>query len=402
MNSHSQNGVTKTSLQTLPIELILDIRDCLSHADKVCLALTSQWGHWIFGGIPRDNTVSKMELLSQLDERVMWTSEILCRICKRFHEPQKGLERTSHEQTRLCTNTERFWLERSPSSEHLPWHIHFDLLASVARSHRLHLEPPVYPPSLVNLVESSFRDDGSLGCVVKHTVHFSSKGSVILKTEKIVRPGFSAPLTMEKTRALKEALDAEPFIGDICSHAQWSEVFPFIFDKDLGYQCWNDKQWSWRPRRRHNLAPINALRKCLWTHKGDCISHCKAQKRLYHSLEGRVWSCGACATDSAINTIRMNSLPDEANFLVFTSWKDLGQCKDRVDEKWQSHMDRYYAQDGEVRVVLGEVVEEVDVVVKMEKPEWDYKPIYYYPAIAEERVLELFFSEREPGTGCVD
>jgi hypothetical protein len=238
--------------------------------------------------------------------------------------------------------------------------------------------------------------------VVKHTVHFSSKGNVILKTEKILRPGFYTPLTMEKTRALKEALDAEPSIGEICSHAQWSEIFPFIFDTDLDYQCWNDKQWSWTPRNRHSLAPMNALRRCLWTHKGDCTSYCKAQKRLYHSLEGRIWSCGACATDSAVNTMRMNSLPDEANFLVFTSWKGLGQCKDRLDEEWQNHMDRYYAQDGGTRVVLGEVAVEVDVVVKLDKPDWGYKPMYYYPALSEERVLELFGLEDETETGCVD
>ncbi|KAM0196055.1 hypothetical protein ACHAPI_006073 [Fusarium lateritium] len=392
MSSQGQKQDTKVSFQTLPIELVFDIRDLLPQADKVCLALTSKWGRWICGGIPRSDPFGKKELLSQLDDRAMWTSEIYCRICQRFHEPQKGLEPTSDEQGRPCTKPGVCWFMNKSWSENLPWYVHFDLLAAVARSHRLRLEPPVYPPSLLNSVESSYRDDGSLGSVIKHSVHFSSKGNVILKTEKIIRPGIYMPLTMDKTRALKEVLDAEPSMGNICVHGLWSEVFPFLFDKDGGYLCWNDKQWSWMPRAWNELTPMDALRECVWTHKGDCPSDCLVQRRLRLSLEGRVWSCAACATDSAINTVRMPSLPDEANFLVFTSWKDLGQCKDRLELEWQEHIEDVYGRDGRRRV-LGEVAEEVEEVVKMETSDSWYNPMYYYPDVSEERVLELFFSE---------
>lgn len=401
MNPNGQKGRTVSFLQNLPTELILDIGDYLSHGDKVCLALTSQWGRWIFGVIPHSNTVSKIELLSQLEERAMWTSEILCRVCKKFHEPQRGLELTSHERTRACNNPDLCWFQRWSFSEYLPCHFHFELLAAVGRSHRLRLEPPVYPPSLLNSVEHFLRDDGQLGCVVEHSVHFSSEGNVILKTEKIVRPGFYLPLTMEKTRALKEAFDEQPYIGDICSHAQWSEIYPFIFDKELGYLCWNDEQWSFGPRKRHSLRPMSALRKCLWTHKEDCTSYCKAQKRLWYSLEGRMFSCGACATDSTMNTIRMKTLPDEANFLVLTSWKDLGQCKDKLETQWQQHLEAYNSQERGHRV-LGSVAEKVDVVVKMEKTEMGNGPTYYYPAVSEEGILKLFLSEDEIGNGYVN
>lgn len=114
-----------------------------------------------------------------------------------------------------------------------------------------------------------------------------------------------------------------------------------------------------------------------------------------------MFSCGACGTDSTINTIRMKTLPDEANFLVLTSWKDLGQCKDKLEAQWQQHLEAYNSQEKEHRV-LGSVAEEVDVMVKLEKSDWRHRPTYYYPAVSEERVLKLFLSEDEIGTDCVD
>jgi hypothetical protein len=97
----------------------------------------------------------------------------------------------------------------------------------------------------------------------------------------------------------------------------------------------------------------------------------------------------------------MKTLPEEANFLVLTSWKDLGQCKDKLEAQWQEHLERYNSQENGYRV-LGSVAEEVDVVVKLDKADRCHRPTYYYPTISEEGVLKLFLSENEIGTGCVD
>ncbi|KAF4993514.1 hypothetical protein FGRMN_6443 [Fusarium graminum] len=170
------------SLQSLPLELILLITDYLSpdgcptcadpysrtichsaysaHADQTCLALTCRGGYRINDGLPRSNyNLTKIELLSHLGERGMWPSEILCHSCEKFHTPRKGLQVAEDEVHRSCVKQGSVSYEMESFSQHLPRHIHFDLVAAVARSYQLRLEPPLYPLSLLSSSESTLGDN---------------------------------------------------------------------------------------------------------------------------------------------------------------------------------------------------------------------------------------------------
>ncbi|KAF5679190.1 hypothetical protein FHETE_931 [Fusarium heterosporum] len=352
------------SLQSLPLELILLITDYLtpdgcatcadpysrtichtvysSHVDQTCLALTCRGGYSINGGLPRSNyNLTRVEFLSYLGNRGLWPSEILCHSCEKFHTPRKGLQVAEDEVHRSCVKQGSVWYEMQSFSDHLPRHIHFDLVAAVARSHQLALDPPLYPLSLLNSRESIFGDNGALCCLIEHSGHFSSHGDVILKTQRIVSLASTPGKNLhEQTRFLKEYMSSNPSVGEACSHAKWDEVYPFLFDKDL-VSSLNGNQWSFPVPKHHDLSPR-----------------------------------------------------------ILTSWKDLGEGKSRKEQEWQSHLDEYNCHD-EGRHVLGEVAREVeDLTVCDEGGSFESRvgceafpyqpPTYYYPVISDRRIKRAF------------
>ncbi|KAM0339656.1 hypothetical protein ACHAPU_010838 [Fusarium lateritium] len=410
-----------TSIQSLPLELLLMINEhlcpdgcpacanpqsktichtaCSSHADLACLALTCQWGYWINGGLLRSSKyLQKLVFLSHLEERGLWPSEILCHVCEKFHTPRKGLQVAYDEGHRSCVRDLK--CEMESFSDHLPRHIHFDLVAAVARSHRLRVEPPLYPPSLLSSTERVFGENCELCCLTEHSAHFSSQGNVILKTQKVVSLASAPGKTLhEQTLFLKDYMSSNPSVGEVCSHAQWSEVYPSIFANGLPCSL-NDNQWSFPAPNHNGPSPSSALYKCFWTHKGDCSRYCRAQEGLCHSLEGRIWCCDACTTDYAINNFSSKSSAYATNFLVLTSWKDLGKGESRVKREWYDHLDKYNCLS-QGRFTLGEVAREVEDLTVCDEDGISKSrvgsettrympPTYYYPAISKEKIERAF------------
>ncbi|KAF4953774.1 hypothetical protein FGADI_5767 [Fusarium gaditjirri] len=131
--------------------------------------------------------------------------------------------------------------------------------------------------------------------------------------------------------------------------------------------------------------PGEELHECVWTHKGDCWVNCQARSRLDSVLEGRIWSCGACSTDYAVNIIR--SERSCANYIVMTSWKDVGSCIRRDDPRWKEHME-FGIYAGHKREEFGTIAGQIDKLTKGLGNE-----VYFFPRISKKKLREIFVVE---------
>ncbi|EGU78053.1 hypothetical protein FOPG_09248 [Fusarium oxysporum f. sp. conglutinans race 2 54008] len=384
------NSSPLKTLQSLPTELLIQIATLLAPIDRASLAFTSSWLHGLFGNATKLNGFDRWKLLKRLEQSNMWPSEILCEICQKFHEPRKSRRTfTQKEGQRACIRNGASHLQRLSISPYLSREIHFDVMAAISRSH--HFTPKALLPGepSVQFVAPYVNDEDELVIRLQQTVHFSHQGHVLIKSQRILFPGRDAGREANKiiqgTGTLHRVLQETSELGTICGHARWADIYPFITRPDEQFG-WHQGQWSFRHSSLQEFdLPGEELQECLWTHKGDCWVNCQARARLDSALEGRIWSCGGCSTDYAVNIIRSES--SCANYIVMTSWKDVGTCIRRDDPLWKEHMS-YGVHAGHKREEFGKIAGEIEKLTK-----GPGRQVYYFPRISKKRLREMFINE---------
>ncbi|KAF4439049.1 hypothetical protein FACUT_4403 [Fusarium acutatum] len=332
---------SQTTLQRLPTELLTEIATLLAPIDRASLAFTSSWLHQLFSNATKLNEFDRWKFLRRLEQNYMWPSEILCEICRKFHEPRKSRQTiTEKEGRRACINNDAPHLQRLSISPYLSREIHFDVMAAISRSQRFNPNPLLPGEPSIQFVAPFVNDHNELVIRLQQSVHISRQRHVLLKSQRILFPGRNTGREphriIEGIENLHRFFQESNELSTICGHAKWTDLYPFITRSDEEFE-WPRGQWSFRYSGLQEFdLPGEHLQECLWTHKGDCWLICQARARLDSALEGRIWSCGGCSTDYAVNIIRSES--SSANYIVMTSWKDLGTCIRRDDPLWMEHM----------------------------------------------------------------
>jgi hypothetical protein len=380
------------TLQSLPTELLIKVATLLAPIDRASLAFTSSWLHSIFGNALKLNQLDRWTFLRRLEDNNMWPSEVLCEICQKFHEPRKSRRFTPKEGQRACIGNGSLALQRMVMSPYLSREIHFDVMAAISRSHHFTPDLPLPGEPSVQFVAPYANDENELVIRLQQSVHFSAEGHVLIKSQRVLFPGRNAGRgthkVLEGTGILHRFLSETYELGTICGHAKWADLYPFISSPDKDFE-WPRGQWSFRHSSLQDFdLPGEELQECLWTHKGDCWVNCQARARLDSALEGRVWSCGGCSTDYAVNIIRSEN--SCANFIVMTSWKDLGTCLRRDDPLWKEHMN-FGVHAGHRREEVGNIAGEIE---NLRRGPGGHT--YYFPHISRQRLRKMFID----GEGC--
>ncbi|KAI1039670.1 hypothetical protein LB505_008393 [Fusarium chuoi] len=383
------------TLQSLPTELLTEIVTLLEPVDRASLAFTSSWLHGLFGNTTKLNGFDSWMLVKRLERSNMWPSEILCEICRKFHEPRKSRETfTEKEGRRSCIRNGAQYMQQLSISPHLSSEIHFDVMAAISRSHRIDPDTRFLGEPSVEFVARYINGNDDLFVRLQQTVHFSQR-HVILKSQRILFPGRNTGRDTDKilqgTDTLHWALEWSSELGTICGHVKWIDLYPFITQPEKEFE-WNQGQWSFRHSSLQEFdLPGERLQECVWTHKGDCWLTCQARARLDSALDGRIWSCGGCSTDYAVNIIRSES--SCANYIVMTSWKDLGTCVGRNDPLWQEHMSSD-VHAGHRREEFGTIAGQIEKLTRGARTR-----VYYFPQISKKRLREIFIDkggDKEP------
>ncbi|KAF5710338.1 hypothetical protein FMUND_9540 [Fusarium mundagurra] len=380
----------RITLRSLPAELLTQIATLLAPIDRASLAFTSRWLHNLFSNATKLNGFDKWKFLGRLEQSYMWPGEILCDRCFKFHEPRKSRHTfTEKEGQRACIRNGASHLQRSAVSPYLSSEIHWDVMAAISRSNRFTPDALLPGEPSVQFVAPFFNDDEKLVIRLQQTVHFSRQKHILLKQQRILFPGRNTGREphkiIEGVEALHRAFEGSEELGSICGHAKWTDLYPFITRPDEEFE-WPLGQWSFRYSRIQEFGiPGQQAQECLWTHKGDCWLTCQARASLDSALEGRVWTCGGCSTDYAVNIIRPEG--SSANYIVMTSWKDLGTCIIRDDRLWREHMN-YGVHARHKRQVIGAVADQIETLTK--GPQGS---VHYFPQISKKRLREMFVEE---------
>ncbi|KAF4498108.1 hypothetical protein FAGAP_5700 [Fusarium agapanthi] len=378
------------TLQNLPTELLTEITTLLAPIDRASLAFTSSWLHKLFSNTTKLNGYDRWKFLSRLEQSYMWPSEILCEICQKFHEPRKSRQTfTEKEGRRACIGNGAAHLQRLSISPYLSSEIHFDVMAAISRSYRSNPDALIPGEASVQFVSPHLNDDDELVIRLQQTVHFSRQKHVLLKSQRILFPGRNTgrepSKVIEGIETLRRAFKDSYEIGSICGHVRWTDIYPFITHPDEEFK-WPQGQWSFRHSGLQEFdLPGEQLQECLWTHKGNCWLTCQARARLDSTLEGRMWTCGGCSTDYAVNIIRSET--SCANYIVMTSWKDLGTCIIRHDPLWKEHMISG-PHAGHRREEYGMVAGQIEKLTRGTR-----KRVHYFPQISTRRLREMFIDE---------
>lgn len=373
-------------LKTLPTELVVKIATALHPIDRASLAFTSSWLHRIIGNALELNQFDRSEFLRRLELDGMWLSEIFCEICQKFHEPRKSRDFTPREARRACIKHGDPKLEKKSFSPYLQG-IHFDIIAALSRSSRFRHKATAESDfmaqwdHLEDMVEwtTHYLDDPENPYVqVQQTIYYSGEDHILIKSQRILFTGESTGRDLSgiinRARALSWIIYNAPELSAVCAHTNWSSLYPFLFRPDDEFK-WRRGQWSFRKRSIQDFdLPGRALQQCLWTHKDDCWINCEARSRLDSCLNGRIWSCGECSTDYAMDIIR--SEKSYNNYIVMTSWKDLGKCMDREDPVWKEHM-QHTIHANHRRSSYGNIAEHIEEVIRGSNKEAFYLPDPY-------------------------
>ncbi|QGI71330.1 hypothetical protein CEK26_003667 [Fusarium fujikuroi] len=362
-------------LKTLPTELVVKIATALHPVDRASLAFTSSWLHRIIGNALKLNRFDRSEFLRRLELDGMWLSAIFCEICQKFHEPRKSRDFTPREARRACVKYGDPKLEEKSFCHYLQ-DIHFDIMAALSRSSRFRHKATA--ESDFTAQTTYYPDDPENPRVrVEQTIYYSGEDHILIKSQRTLFTGESTGRDLlgilNRARTLSRIIHDAPELWAVCPHASWTELYPFLFRPDDEFK-WRRGQWSFRKRSIQDFLPGRALQQCLWTHKDDCWTNCEARSRLDSCLNGRIWSCGGCSTDYAINIIR--SERSYNNYIVMTSWKDFGKCMDREDPVWKEHM-QHTIHVGHRRSSYGNIAEHIEEVIRGPNEEAFYLPDPY-------------------------
>ncbi|KAG4273435.1 hypothetical protein FPRO04_09799 [Fusarium proliferatum] len=278
------------TLQSLPTELQTEIVTLLEPVDRASLAFTSSWLHGLFGNTTKLNGFDSWMLVQRLERSNMWPSEILCEICRKFHEPRKSRETfTEKEGRRSCIRNGAQYMQQLSISPHLSTEVHFDVMAAISSFHHFNPASLFLGEPSVQYVSPFVNNEDELIVRLQQTLHFSSQRHLLLKSQRILFPGRIAGResnkVIEGTETLHRVLEWSSELGTICGHAKWIDLYPFITQPEKEFK-WHEGQWSFRHSNLQEFdLPGEQLRECLWTHKGDCWLTCQARARLDSALQ---------------------------------------------------------------------------------------------------------------------
>ncbi|KJZ75828.1 hypothetical protein HIM_04652 [Hirsutella minnesotensis 3608] len=313
-------------LEMLPAEVLVIIAYNVAPVDRACLALSCRTTLWKVGHAAlRLGKQSQFELLHRLERNGASKGHILCPGCKVFHPPSlsRVVSAWSFENgigTRPCwedyynaAGAMTIGSQRTMKylSTNLPYHVHFNIVSAIMRSHR-----HGWDVHTTNVLKASHRRQGTSG-YPKLYQRFSCKiiaGRLVLKSEKLILPCKGYHNIKDRTNITKyaEFLNSWP-LNRCCNHRYWRTGYCSIFSpclRILRTICIRCQAWD--------SSASNTLE----------IS----QRTQYMS---RIYGCAYCYTDYALALL---DLPDEAGqVIVMTTWKDLGYGQSLDDPRWRSH-----------------------------------------------------------------
>lgn len=324
--------------EALPKEILVEIATILDPIDRACLAFTCKHACSVLGRALKLNYWhDRWYFLYRLETQGTCPGEILCRSCHKFHLPRKHRGYSSTDASRACVNSNA--KRAQCDSPHLPRQVYFDILAAMARSF-LRNRPSMYN---IDLLSSKCLLADGAAQIRSRTYARYRKRSFLLKTETILYAGPRATAGAFPNVTRIGYLAAQcPDIYNICQHASWAELWPFIFQR---YHPGITIRNQWCSNGPKNMLPwINHIfdediHECLWTHERTCWTHCDASVRLDPRLRG-IWGCGMCSTDYKVSTAYISHEgARDTKIVILTTWKNLGTGWDNQESTWREHMD---------------------------------------------------------------
>ncbi|KAF4979179.1 hypothetical protein FZEAL_4552 [Fusarium zealandicum] len=312
----------KPGLNTIPVEILIDIATRLSPLDRACLAFTCRH---TYSPMKRSLNLcpyaQQYHFLYRLEQDGLWLPEILCQCCRKFHLPRLGAGWNEKEAARDCVRNGHVVHIKYRHSRFLPDHVHWDIVQAITRSHRWN--STLYSAS--QLASESRWTKGEVEITSKTSAQMYMT-FLLLKTETVLRVGSKWNLVKNMPK-LRRLLDERGWLQNVCRHSDWrqSQGWPIIFEPHVAL-----------PRID---VETRTLHTCLWTHEETCWTRCPASSRIEMSLE-RLLQCKFCSTDYKLSIVRLGGRSSEANLVVLTVWKNLGQGGDVFDDHWVKHMER--------------------------------------------------------------
>jgi hypothetical protein len=299
------------SLDTIPLELLLDVTDLLAPEGRAALALTNRTMLFKLGKRSLSLEVEpRYRLLKLLSQDGMFLPEVLCPLCRIFHTPFVGVPWTLHSPfiCMSCRSAEEAvraedWTAQNLFMLALPDAIPFNLVAAVLRCHR-HKYPFL---NMDLLLPSEILQDKRAMIQVHHNFRIV-KAHLLLKTERLILLGQADTGTIAVQQARSMILEHRWVVNQICAHSSWTSMFPDMGGTPL-------------PRHTCSKGPLkNSTPAC-----HDYI--------LCNSVVVR--SCAYCYTDHTFSYV---DLPGKrGRVCALTTWKDLGSGDDPEGPEWKSH-----------------------------------------------------------------
>lgn len=333
-----ENPIRDNPFESISNELLIMVATLLSPLDRASLAFTSRHTHALLQNALSLNPHSdRYNFLSRLENSGIWPEEILCAGCKKFHLPRKRRQWTQKEGSRDCIRNGSMFLLGYLETPYLQYQVHFDLVAAIMRSHRHN--SGVYS---VNLLASHQVHANERVKIVSTTSARVHQGQLLLKTETFVFCGKAAEALWNIALARKMLSSIES-LWQVCQHLNWDQPWRFVFypffhflHESKGVPQYREDTGTFVSRYDQNMS---ALHKCLWTHPSNCWIRCQAASRVETSLD-MPWSCKGCTTDYKVSVgyLEREGMSSLGKYVVFTSWKNLGEGHDVTDKRWLGHM----------------------------------------------------------------
>lgn len=339
----------KTKLNAFPTEVLIEIATLLGPVDRACLAMTCRRTHlMMMATLNLNPATDRWEFLRRLEADHVSLDKILCQGCCKFHAPRKYFPWTMQQANRPCVNHGISDHYVKCQSSHLPSELHWDLVAAIMRRHR---HDPKRLSQARHTSMYSYRDGEVL--ISSQISLRVCQTHLVMKREIFFQIGKKTNVS-RKVRMLKKIIDGHRELKDICHHTRWikTENWPLVVTHDAA-EYWTISQGNVGSQLRGYNLPAEFLQKCLWKHERTCWTRCIASPRLDNSLL-RLGACKHCPTDYQITCLRSGGGNKEANTLVLTVWKNLGQGIDINDENWLQHVDPRLVE----RPIYGETIRE--------------------------------------------
>lgn len=291
-----------STVEILPMELLLCITDHLTAAARASLALTSTVLYHKLGSNSLDITDERslFELLLLLERDGFPVKKVPCHTCRIYHMPQASLP-SSGNACVIWTMAERVGKFQSI---YLPENMHWNMVYAIMRSHRQR----TYRYSLDMLASSK---DYRVGhAQIRYTTRcLIWDGELILRTVIAMLPCHG-----DEQQQRVAAPNLKPILrsmNNCCGHVRWTEEFP---------QIWPEQKPQHLEPTTHRIDP--------WNEEKD------GPDRIHILIRSR--KCHRCFTSYVY---QLDDLSDGSGRVVsLASYKILGRGESVSDPKWNTHL----------------------------------------------------------------